>query len=48
MTRKHFKDLAQALKDSKAPFDICARIADTLAKYNSRFNRAKFMEASGH
>lgn len=48
MTRKHFKDLANALKESKAPFDVCARIASTLAKYNARFDRSKFMEACGH
>lgn len=48
MTRKHFKDLAEALKESKAPHDVCARIAITLNKYNPRFNPTKFMEACGH
>lgn len=48
MTRKHFRDLAEALKEAKAPYEVCARIALTLAKYNSRFDRSKFMEASGH
>lgn len=48
MTRKHFKALAEALKDSKASLASCQAVADTLSQYNSRFDRTKFLEACGH
>lgn len=47
MTRKHFIALAEALKESKAPHDVCARIAITLKQANPRFNPTRFMAACG-
>lgn len=48
MSRKHFRAVAEALKDSKAPFDVCHKMAQTLAQFNTHFDRTKFMEACGH
>lgn len=51
MTKKHYKLIAQAIKDTNG-FDGCAkRIAEALAKAlaqdNPRFNRSIFLEACG-
>lgn len=48
MSRKHFRAVAEALKETKAPFDVCYKMAQTLAQFNGQFDRNKFMEACGH
>lgn len=57
MTRKHFKLLAEALKDSMPePTDetamsqwqkSCKHVAGVLRQANPAFNRDKFLEACG-
>ena len=48
MTRKHFQAIAQALKDSQAPINVCSAIASQLSQFNGQFNKDKFMTACGH
>jgi hypothetical protein len=57
MTKKHFKALAEALKNLRpedkdsAAFHMwkhsCAAVADTCRTANPRFDRARFYEACG-
>jgi len=47
MTKKHFIQLAQALKDTGALNDTIEAVADVCAQYNPNFQREKFKEASG-
>ena len=48
MTRKHFRALAEALKESKASLATCQSIARTISQFNANFDYVKFLEACGH
>ena len=47
MTRKHFRALAEALKESKADYHTCYGIGLVCASNNPRFEMFKFLEACG-
>lgn len=47
MTRKHFEALAKALKDAEATEDMCWAIANVCARFNSNFDRVRFLVACG-
>ena len=47
MTRKHFKALAQILKEHKADGVLIRDMAHFCYNQNSNFNRARFYEACG-
>ena len=47
MTRKHFKELAEALKLNEANQELIEAIMKVCSRYNSNFDREKFKDASG-
>jgi hypothetical protein len=47
MTRKHFIELARALKESKANQDLIEAIMKVCHRYNNNFDRERFKDASG-
>jgi len=47
MSRKHYRALAQALKDSGASLQVIASIAKVLQADNPRFDSAIFFSACG-
>jgi hypothetical protein len=47
MSRRHFRALAEALKDSGASYQTVAAIARVCANENPRFDSSKFFEACG-
>jgi len=47
MSRKHYRALAQALKESGASISVVRAIANTLKADNPRFDYRRFYEASG-
>lgn len=46
MTRQHFQALADALRASNAPGNVRDAIACTLASFNPRFDRERFIRAA--
>ncbi len=46
MTRKHYIAIAKALNDTDAGVVVSARVADALAQFNPRFDRARFINAA--
>lgn len=46
MTRKHFEAIAHTLNANLAPLELVLDMADTLAEYNSLFDRERFVKAS--
>ena len=47
MTRKHFIELAEALKGAKANQELIEAIMKVCHRYNDNFDREKFKDASG-
>jgi len=45
MSRKHYRVLASALKESKAPLDVINAVANVLKADNPRFDYGRFREA---
>lgn len=48
MSRKHFRAIAEALKNSKASLEVCHAIASEMYNFNPRFDRATFIKACGY
>jgi len=47
MTRMHFKAIARALKAIGADKSTCLAIAIAIAPFNTRFDRAMFLQECG-
>ena len=53
MTRQHFQDIADVIKELQGKVDyddlheIATRLSYVCAKYNSHFDKYRFMEACG-
>ena len=48
MSRKHFVEIAAALKDSNASMETVQAMCNVLARMNPRFDRQRFIAACGH
>lgn len=48
MSRKDYRIIALALRESQAPHLVCLHMAKLLAAENPRFNMTVFVTACGH
>jgi hypothetical protein len=47
MSRKHYREIAEALKSASAPLEVCKAVGIVMAKDNPRFQMGKFLDACG-